>query len=862
MPAAPFELLETEESTITIDSHCSRVVFYTEDKRLIPLFNEYTSSSNRCTLEETPCGGFKNSNVADLFPGNVTISGESCYLKNVAGTYIEKHISAGKLAENKEIVTGGSSGHSIYAADGIEVLTADNESVLVTPPYNIVCEFYTLNSSDSTQTGTITIRCPDNVSSIQLFNLDTSVYEDVTFTQVAQTIGTVNSYTCTRTLNAKVTEHLQIMITYSSLDFTFKFSNDAVQASGLHNLSSWLAYYDTSDTEIQFFLFSQTPESITCSIDSTGEITQFTFPVGSGAIYQGRVAHSAVSRVTSGEITDCLNIEVPGSISKFLKGFSAISTSTATITSYVVPAMSDDKILPKSSISSSYLSSALIKRMSPGEYSCASFVINSTKSVNLSILASDLVSGANTISKTNIDLKYVKCWWQAGNSAKSTHYLGRFLTPELLLNDDSLVQVWGDNWNQSGISNPTGKNYLKLNTGEYIDISSSDTSAGISTTIVPISEMPVYDADYLQILNLPSGYNKQIWITVHVPGGTAPGTYTGTITIRSDFDVLKTMSLTITVLDLDLPSSPYEGSIYYRARITDTGSISSEQKTVEQYTAELIDMEKHGISNPLCYTPPSDSTLSQVLSLRKQHLSNYNTMYMFGRTVKNITSTDLTNLMSACTASGIDTVYVYGYDETSMDTAEIRAQIQTVHDAGAYVFCSQSPTQALAVKDVLDLAIGNSTFTAAQIAEFQATGHQIYSYGNPQSVPEFPRTFRKNYGLFLWQRGYDGAAIYAYQHNFGVCWNDFDSATYRDHNFTYATGNGVVDTIQYEGYREGINDLRYLAALQAAIAANPGTTATTATTWLNTLKTTDLNTVDLDEVREQMIDYIIALQEA
>ncbi len=49
--------------------------------------------------------------------------------------------------------------------------------------------------------------------------------------------------------------------------------------------------------------------------------------------------------------------------------------------------------------------------------------------------------------------------------------VGRFLTPELLLKDDSLVDVDGDNWTEWNVSNPTGKNYLKLTNGTYIDIS-------------------------------------------------------------------------------------------------------------------------------------------------------------------------------------------------------------------------------------------------------------------------------------------------------------------------------------------------------------------------------------------------------
>ncbi|MEN6293150.1 MAG: hypothetical protein ABFD07_14205 [Methanobacterium sp.] len=860
MVAAPFELLETTDSTYTVSSHCSKLVIYTGSRILIPSFNEHVGDTNRCNIIETPCGGVKNTNVPDMFPGTVSISGDGCYLRNIAGTYTGKYLSAGKLAENIEIIKSGLNGNAFKTADGITFRTMDGAAFLVTPPNTIVSKFVILNISDSSQTPTITIRCPDSVSSINLYNLDTCAYETVSVTNVQQTVGTVNSYTFTQTIEARSSKRLQVMVNYTDLAWTFKFSNDALTTAGLHNMLSFIAYYNINDLYVNLLVFTETPDYITCTQSVPGNVTQFVFPVGTAAIYKCKRPYPDVTRITSGDIPDCFNPSIAGSIPWMFAGCNPVSEPSATITTYVVPPISDDKILPKTTLSNSLISSTLTKRMCAGEYSCISFVVNSDEAVNLSFAPSDLTSGTNIISKGNIDLKYVKCWWQAGNSQKNTHQLGRYLTPELLLNDDTLVQAWGDQWNQLNVSNAAGKNYLKLNTGEYIDISSSTPSYESDSAIPSITDMPVYDASYPQPLNLPSGYNKQIWVTIHVPAGQAAGTYTGTITIRSDFTVLQTMSLSVEVLNISLPYSTIKNSLYYRARLTDTGSISSEQKNVTQYTAELLDMDRHGISNPACNTVPADATLEQVISLRHQCLTNYNTMFMYGRLIRNVTFNELTSLKAVCADYGINTVYIYGIDEDTMDNDTSLGDIQDVHDWGGKVFCAQNPTQALAVKDVLDLAVGNSAFTTAQIAEFKATGHKIYSYGNPQSVPEFPRTFRQNYGLFLWQMGYDGAMVYAYQHSFGNGWNDFDSVVYRDHNLTYGTANGVIDTIQFEGYREGINDLRYLAALQAAITAHPGTAATTANNWLTSLKTTDLSTLDLDlDVREQMIDHILAI---
>ena len=164
--------------------------------------------------------------------------------------------------------------------------------------------------------------------------------------------------------------------------------------------------------------------------------------------------------------------------------------------------------------------------------------------------------------------------------------------------------------------------------------------------------------------------------------------------------------------------------------------------------------------------------------------------------------------------------------------------------------------------DILDLVIVPSEPNATLAAKYHSYGHKIYSYCNPQTIPEYPHEFRTNFGLLLWQRDYDGAMDYAYQHSSGDIWNDFDNEEYRDHVFAYPTMNGSIDTIQWEGFREGVDDVRYLTTLQNTIstAKKQGKNTSAAESWLANLKKSDLTTQDLDAVRSQMINHIISLQ--
>ena len=110
-----------------------------------------------------------------------------------------------------------------------------------------------------------------------------------------------------------------------------------------------------------------------------------------------------------------------------------------------------------------------------------------------------------------------------------------------------------------------------------------------------------------------------------------------------------------------------------------------------------------------------------------------------------------------------------------------------------------------------------------------------------------------------------------YQWAYGHIWNDFDSKRFRDHCFAYPTANGVVGTIQWEGFREGVDDVRYINTLEMAIArAGMTNTARKASKWLQSLKRNARQKVswkaqklpeDLDQIRSQAVSFIKQLRQ-
>ena len=96
---------------------------------------------------------------------------------------------------------------------------------------------------------------------------------------------------------------------------------------------------------------------------------------------------------------------------------------------------------------------------------------------------------------------------------------------------------------------------------------------------------------------------------------------------------------------------------------------------------------------------------------------------------------------------------------------------------------------------------------------------------------------------------------FAYQFPYGKnIWNDYDDLSdgtlYRDHVFAYPTSNGVIDTIQWEGWREGVDDTRYVASLIKKEGSN---------TSAKTIVSAGLSNNDnMTTIRKKVIDRILS----
>jgi hypothetical protein len=520
---------------------------------------------------------------------------------------------------------------------------------------------------------------------------------------------------------------------------------------------------------------------------------------------------------------------------------------------YTPRAITNNRLLPGQPLAAP-LGEELSCAACRGEYESVSVVVYAVSALrNLRVSVSDLKGPGGSLPAKAVNVSLVKVWYQAGRGIGDVR--GRMLVPELLLKDGALVRVDAqEQQNYLRSTNPDG-------TTEYLLCSGPDSAnlAGVR----PI------DAEALQPVDIAADSIQQFWLTVQVPDDAQPGEYAGEVTFTLDSGS-QSLPLRVTVHPFDLLPSRLIYSIYYRATLAEDGhpTITSEAKSEEQYRAEIADMKAHGVLYPSNYQAWKEPLLERVLQIRDEVGMPPGPFFNLGQGAGSTTDpVQLTNIQDAvrkwialCGSYGYDPVYFYGIDEaTGERLASQRAAWQAVQDAGGKTFVACYKKAFEAMGGLLSCAVLAGPPDPEEARKWHSVGSLAFCYANPQVGCEEPETYRRNFGLVLWKAGFDGAMDYAYQHGFNHVWNDFDSPQYRDHNFTYPTVNGVVDTVQWEGFREAVDDFRYVTTLEAAIAKAPAAKADVAKqaqAWLDNLDPMG----DLYATRAQMVGWIAKLK--
>jgi hypothetical protein len=415
--------------------------------------------------------------------------------------------------------------------------------------------------------------------------------------------------------------------------------------------------------------------------------------------------------------------------------------------------------------------------------------------------------------KENIDVRLVKCWYQAGKEIDDNKH--KLLTPELLLHDDNLVRV--------------------------------DYNSQVN--MVRDFAM-VEDAASLKRFGVAKKQNKQVWLTARITDKLESGKYSGIVKITSGKSSEKNLKIEIEVLPFVLPEPMLDYALYYEGRLSgsDTPVIEAGLKTEKQMKAELEDMKAHGLTNATVWHQVNEDKakwsedwkrLQKTLYLRAEVGWASKPLFYLDWKVLLRTDPDLykgkiQKIKTIAENQGIKDIYIYGVDEkVDKELAHLNDTVyKNVHAVGAKNFVAGYIDHFINYADNIDLPVVNghnatmNDTLRTKIVRLKKNGRRIFIYHNPQAGKEEPDTYRNNFGLGLVKLGADGALNYAYQT--GPCWNDWTSEKWRSHTMAYPTIFAPIPTIQWEGWRAGVDDVRYLSLLKqrnmesyAQLMANP-----------------------------------------
>lgn len=555
---------------------------------------------------------------------------------------------------------------------------------------------------------------------------------------------------------------------------------------------------------------------------------------------------------------------------------------------YVTAPTSGIMILPDTWPVPGRLTGMLSVSAARGEYEPASFVLRPHVDLSAVTLAvSDLVSDDATIGADRIDAKIVKCWYQSEGAW--THYTkrgpGKVLVPELLLNDDSLVRVDHEQRsNHLKLTFPDGPRYVWIDDPAPLVPSAGDGMAYFARTT---EQFPVRDADVLRPVDIPADRNRQFWLTIHVPEEAAPGIYRGTVKLAARQGALGELELRLRVVPFRLseprtfhdPRQRFTSSMYCEAELDPTGigTIGSGALSEAQFRSVMADLYAHGVTNPIFEQgrkrSSGEARFRKALEIRRSVGMTDPDLYFSAFSTGNPQTAEQIDALQARVRQIIDfvrpfgftDVHIYGIDEASGERLRSqRPAWQAVREAGAKIFVAGGKGNFEAMGDLLDVMNWSGVPDPAEAAKWHGVGHRIWNYANPQVGVENPQAYRRNFGFLLWKANYDGAATWAYQSSYAQgMWHDFNCGR-RTVAMALPTVDGVIDTLAWEGYREGVDDIRYgstlLLAIERAVSGGEAASARPAKQARRYLEQMDPDD-DPHAHRERIIRFLTELHE-
>ena len=479
-----------------------------------------------------------------------------------------------------------------------------------------------------------------------------------------------------------------------------------------------------------------------------------------------------------------------------------------------------------------------------------------------------------------LDLKVIKIWYQNGNGWYN--YFGDTelkLIPELLLNDEDLIKVDTEKvQNYARLTEKDGSvSYQWMTPPKEIDRRIGWPSYR-SSYFRPFSPMKenFSDAPTLKPVTLNKGEFKQFFLTVRTEKGQEPGVYKGAVDLVKQGKKIGSVPVAVRVLPFELgaPGSyanPDKEFLISSYAYTDFSMIMWEnggnyELMKKQYDAWLRNLAAH----------------NQTMFITRHNVMSYEgwkTLEMFKDTGMRL------DYVMGGSPSGRDplewehnakiqkafyhkllghnNIFLSYGDEPSAASARPMLPLLEHYQKHGFKFYIAAKTQVFYVAGYLydffntayDPTNQNATEMWNEVGKAWVAWYAVQHVG-----PENPAYNRCQNGMAPYLANY--SALCNYAHHFGS-YNDRSSG-YKPMVFLYGAGHGVIDTLQWEGFREGVDDIRYATVLKRLTAEatvhkdmQVQYAGRRALQYLAEIKAGE---ADLNEVRLNMVQHILKLR--
>ena len=508
----------------------------------------------------------------------------------------------------------------------------------------------------------------------------------------------------------------------------------------------------------------------------------------------------------------------------------------AALVHYAVPAMSGVQRLPDVYPYDGQAGGTVGIVMAQDEYEPGSFLVYPKKDLGkVQLEVGELKNRAGDVfPKADLDLKVVKVWYQNKNAWYSYFAdTGTFkLVPELLLNDEDLIRV--DTAKEANYARLTEKDGTVreqwINPPRQLDRAFYDYYRGGGAFA---SMKPNFaDAETLRPVTLRKGEFKQFFLTAHARKGTKPGVYRGEVKIKSkskgEGEQWK-IPVAIRVLDFVLPDPmcyfddnlPFYVNFYTYESLGCIKELNGgdHELAKRQFLATMKDHVAHGHTINWLHDP-RNAEGRECVPLMKEAGCRQDVFVVWPSELAALGLSSVErdasmsrNAETIFSALGCRNVYVgYGDEPPPSWLEAVRPFVEAGHRAGLKFILAGSNNifrKSGYQFDWHNINMVSEDDSTTRLWNQLGSSPHIAWYAKQHVGVENPDFNRRQNGMAAYLSNYSALSNYA--HHYGP-YND-DSEGYKPMVFTYGHYRGVIDTLQWEGFREGLDDIRYATVL-------------------------------------------------